>query len=202
MCRALEEIQKYRMIEKVDDLIEHYEVAVSILKADVVRIVSSKGWDIADFHGNYDFACDMTLKTLRKGNLRAVKSFYGGPTLCVAIQWLINRLVSNLRNVSFDPRYRAYSPSRRSIVDRYEAVLEDLDMTVMIENLNRLDRSILIRGLRQVLEDSSEDIDFDLIDFQELCEKFGFTVDEVIEDTPLMKVEQTAGGNRQLVLMF
>lgn len=202
MCRVLEEIQKYRMIEKVDDLVDHYEVVVSVLRAHVALIASSKGWDIADFHGNYDSACDMTLKTLSKGNLRAIKSFYGESTLCEAIRWLINRLVSNLRNISFDPRYRAYSPRWQSVVDRYEAVSEDLDMAVMIDKLYRLDKSILIRGLRQVLEDSSEDIDFDLIDFQELCEKFGFTVDEVIKDTLLMKVEQTAGGRRQLVLMF
>lgn len=185
------------------ELLENIDTFCEIVYDDVLHITNSKGLFFSDFDFIFKESCDLTKTTLTKTHLSSVKSFLNDKSIDVSIQWLIRRIISNMRNISLDPRYKGYiSISFADIYDSMTPIVADQDFEVLIDELYRLDRLTLLQGLRQVWEDAKEDFDFDEIDFEELCEKFGFSVEEVMGETILLKAEQTAGGNRQLVLFF
>lgn len=186
------------------ELLENLDAFCEIVYDDVLRITKSKGVFFLEFDFIFRESCEMTKKTLSKKHLSSVKSFLNHNSIDVSIQWLIRRIISNMRNISLDPRYREYvSISFVEIYDALTPIMVNQDSEVLIDELYQLERSVLLRGLQKVWEDALEDFDFDEIDFRELCEKFGFTVGEVMgENTVLLKVEQTIGGRQQLVLLF
>mgnify|MGYP006316156589 FL=1 len=51
---------------------------------------------------------------------------------------------------------------------------------IQILDIQKLDKSIIKKGLLKVWEEARYDKDFDYIDFTELCVKYGFDVDEVV----------------------
>lgn len=190
-------------INSRNELLENLDAFFEIAYDDVLRITKSKSMFFLEFDFIFRESCEMTKKTLYKKHLSSVKSFFNHKSIDASIQWLIRRIISNMRNISLDPRYRGHvSISFVEIYDALTPIMVNQDSEVLIDELYRLERSVLLQGLRRVWEDALEDYDFDEIDFAELCEKFGFLIEEVMEDSLLFKAEQTAGGNRQLVLFF
>ena len=51
---------------------------------------------------------------------------------------------------------------------------------IQILDIQKLDKSIIKKGLYKVWQEAIYDKDFDYIDFTELCEKYGFEADEVV----------------------
>lgn len=202
MSNAARIIIETNQIKSHKDLIERFEVITDIIKDDVMYVLQNKRYSFEDFHVFYSAACEMTFLTLQKVHLKSVKRFYCS-SIDESIRWIIRRVISNIRNIAFDSRYRRHISVKKLFHDESTILLPDsIDIEVMIDELHRFDRLIIFQGLRKTWDDAKEDFDFDEIDFQELCEKFGFTVEEVMGDTLLLKAEQTAGGNRQLVLFF
>lgn len=190
-------------LEITDGLVKNIDVVFVSIEDDVKRIVTKNRWRFKDFDDVYRLASEMTAKTLMKRHLASVKRFYECNDTDMAVQWIIRRIISNMRNVGFDSRYKKNNSIE--LKELYEMLTPrtlDIETLIVFDDLYKVDKPILLRGLRKVWEDAQEDFDFDEIDFEELCEKFGFTVSEVMGETILLKAEQTAGGHRQLVLFF
>lgn len=200
---APEMIGHLKAITTVDEVILKLESMFDLIREDVYNIVRSRGWYFQDFDGIYSESCEMLAMTLIKGHLTAVKMFYQLQNAEIAIRWIIQRIVSNMRNIGFDQRYKnCVFMKFNELHEILVPIPVDFEIEIMYEDLYRLDRLTLLRGLQKVWEEALEDFEFDEIDFQELCEKFGFTVEEVMGNTLLLKAEQAAGGNQQLVLFF
>lgn len=190
-------------LEITDGLVENIDVVFVSIEDDVKRIVTKNRWRFKDFDDVYRLASEMTAKTLAKRHLTSVKRFYEYSDTDMAVQWIIRRIISNMRNVGFDSRYKKNNSIE--LKELYEMLTPrtlDIETLIVFDDLYKVDKPILLRGLRKVWEDAQEDFDFDEIDFEELCEKFGFTINEVMGESILLKCEQTTGGHRQLVLFF
>ncbi|HQS65916.1 MAG TPA: hypothetical protein PLM93_01865 [Sulfuricurvum sp.] len=190
-------------LQITNGLVKNIDVVFVSIEKDVKRIITKNKWYFEDFDDVYRLASKMTAQTLMKKHLSSVKRFYECNNN-MAVQWLIRRIVSNMRNIGFDRRYKKNNTVK--LDELYELLMPrtlDIETLIIFEDLHKLNKSILLQGLQKVWEDAKEDLDFDETDFKELCEKFGCTIGEVMgENTILLKVEQTVGGRQQLVLLF
>lgn len=190
-------------LEIKNGFVQNIDVVFVSIEDDVKRIVTKNRWRFKDFDDIYRLASEMTAKTLMKRHLASVKRFYECNDTDMANRWLIRRIVSNMRNIAFDRRYKENNSVKLDeIYAMFIPRTIDIEMMIVFDDLHKLNKSTLLQGLKKVWEDAQEDFEFDEIDFKELCEKFGFTLNEVMGETILLKAEQTAGGHQQLVLMF
>ncbi|MGH2277531.1 hypothetical protein ACRCD7_00155 [Aliarcobacter sp. ERUVET-7] len=116
-----------------------------------------------------------------------------------------SRIVNNIRNY--------FSPVRRinyTQFNNYLIQIEDSDNTfekiVQEIDLEKIDRETIKIGLKKVWENSIVDMDFDMQDFQDICEKFGFRTLDILNYDPYilpqMSKEACNNANYQLVLVF
>ncbi|MBF7071057.1 hypothetical protein [Aliarcobacter butzleri] len=149
-------------------------------------------------------------------NIRRLKMFYkkfkkknkySGEEI---ISFIICRWLNVFYNLTSNSRYRDFidiSKTRElyqeTIID-YE--LQTAENSIEIERINKLDRKIIQKGLKKVWVDSISDMDFDILDFQELCYKFGFSLIDILIYNPWivpqMSKQDTNNNNYQLVLVF
>ena len=116
-----------------------------------------------------------------------------------------SRIVNNIRNY--------FSPVRRinyTQFNNYLIQIEDSDNTfekiALERDLEKVDIETLKNGLKKVWENSIVDMDFDLKDFEQLCDKFGLTPLDVLVYNPYilpqMSKEACNNANYQLVLVL
>ena len=116
-----------------------------------------------------------------------------------------SRIVNNIRNY--------FSPVRRinyTQFNNYLIQIEDSDNTfekiALERDLEKVDIETLKNGLKKVWENSIVDMDFDMQDFQDICEKFGFRTLDILNydpySFPQMSKEACNNANYQLVLVF
>lgn len=116
-----------------------------------------------------------------------------------------SRIVNNIRNY--------FSPVRRinyTQFNNYLIQIEDSDNTfekiVQEIDLQKIDRETIKIALKKVWENSIGDMDFDLKDFEQLCDKFGLTPLDVLVYNPYilpqMSKEACNNANYQLTLVF
>ena len=117
-----------------------------------------------------------------------------------------SRIVNNIRNY--------FSPFRKinyTQFNDYLYVTEDLDDTfekIVLEiDLQKIDRETIKIGLKKVWENSIVDMDFDMQDFQDICEKFGFRTLDILNYDPYsfaFKITKESLNNNlyQLALFF
>ncbi|WNL11783.1 hypothetical protein [Aliarcobacter cryaerophilus] len=116
-----------------------------------------------------------------------------------------SRIVNNIRNY--------FSPVRRinyTQFNNYLIQIEDSDnifeKIALERDLEKVDIETLKNGLKKVWENSIVDMDFDLKDFEQLCDKFGLTPLDVLVYNPYilpqMSKEACNNANYQLVLVF
>ena len=110
-------------IRDVEDLVSKFDAIAELARDDVRRICEVKGWFFWDFDCAYTAAIGMTAKTLCKRNLKSIKRFYQAEDIGQAANWLLVRLVSNVRNVAFDNRYRGYCGNIKSTLNANGGVL-------------------------------------------------------------------------------
>ena len=82
--------------------------------------------------------------------------------------------------------------------DIFEEIISEID-------LKNIDDESIKNGLKKVWEDSTKDMGFNLIDFQDLCNKFGFDpIDVLIYDpwiVPQMSKESCNNSDYQLLVL-
>lgn len=198
--KLLDVLKECKKIDSPKALIEYLEAVVELCREDIRRIAIAKGLYFADFDWIFKESVEMTLNTIKKKYLKTIHRTLNLNDIEETTRILIQRILANMRNISTDQRYAKFVRIKiGGIAEAVHMASEQLDWMIELENC---DKNTIKEGLQRVWIDASEDFDFDEIDFQELCEKFGFTIEEVMGNTLLLKAEQTAGGNRQLVLMF
>lgn len=83
--------------------------------------------------------------------------------------------------------------------EAFEKILDEID-------LKKIDIETIKVGLIRVWQDALTDTTFDIIDFEQLCEKFMFKPNELLGydpyTIPAMAKESCNNGNYQLVLIF
>lgn len=196
-----------KQCEKVKYMTNFFEIEDSIVelcREDVRKITSSKGLTFTDFEWIFRESAEMTLKTIRKTGLKSIQKLLNNDIENI-VKLLIQRIIANMRNIAFDKRYKKH-------VSKYEMekamstcitpYYQDIDLEIRLEQLHNIDRCTLQIGLQKVWVDAQEDQEFDIRDFEILCTKYGFKQEEIMDNNSLYKAEQTAGGNRQLVLFF
>lgn len=196
--KAVDILLDCKKIDSAESFIRLIDSVVDLCREDVRRIIYSKGLYFPDFDWIYKESVEMTLETFKKSHLRTIKRFLRCDDINEMTRILIQRIIANMRNITTDDSYERFV--KVSVGVNTDKTVESL--MLWKEEIESYDKSTIKIGLRRVWEDALEDYDFDEIDFAELCEKFGFLIEEVMEDSLLFKAEQTAGGNRQLVLFF
>ena len=126
------------------------------------------------------------------------------------ISFIICRWLNVFYNLTSNNRYRDFINISK-IRELYEETIIDYELETIkneleIERINKLDRKKIQEALKKVWEDSIYDIDFDILDFQDLCSKFGFIPKDIINYDPclLPSISKQAINSSiyQLVLVF
>ena len=104
---------------------------------------------------------------------------------------------SNTRKVNYFQFLDLLNQTEESY-DIFEEIISEID-------LKNIDDESIKNGLKKVWEDSTKDMGFNLIDFQDLCNKFGFDpIDVLIYDpwiVPQMSKESCNNSDYQLLVL-
>ena len=193
-------------IKTIDDLLNLLDLILELAREDVYKIAKSKRIIFSDFDFTYNDAVEILKNQLKKTHLKAIDRFFKYENINSAINWLIGRVLNNMRNISTNSKFKCFcAPSFKQLNENiksnydYETVLELMD-------LKRFDSQTIMTGLKKVWSEVKYDQDFDHEDFEELCCKFGYTSNEVVgshafEEPKLSKYEVET-GQFQLQLLF
>lgn len=198
-------ITSFSSISSVNELVKNMDAFLIVIKDDVRCVCHNNHYRFYDFEWVYSQSCSMLMRSLQKTHLKAIKRFYNNINIQEASKWIVQRLVSNMMNITLNPNYTRYiTPPIFLDLDDYVASVGP--PLIDIEDLYKVSRTTLIDGLKKVWKEGMCDEDFDQKDFEELCSKFSIDPLEVLGlDFSLgvnTKVEQTDGGHQQLVLVF
>ena len=179
---AIEILINYSKLETVQNLVDNIDLVTDIIKDDVYKIAKSKRIYFYDFDFTYVCSVEILKKQLSKIHLEGIKKFFfNGDNLENALKWLMSRILNNMRNITTNRNYKLFINLRISNSE-YEVYEENDDFEKMIQilDIQKLDKLIIKKGLSKVWQEARYDKDFDYIDFIELCEKYGFDVDDVV----------------------
>ena len=200
---------KSNKIQNVDDLLKNIDCICEIAKEDVQKITTAKRLYFYDFDFTYFESTQILKKQLQKTHLRAIKNFLKCENIENAVSFLIQRLLNNMINITTNKNYKNYinmQENAKYFDEEISDVDQKLEEVLQFEALKKISRCELQKGLKKVWEDSVFDTDFDLQDFEELCLKYAFRVEDIFTDKEIyllkMRVEQTASGSSQLVFVF
>ena len=145
----------------------------------------------------------MLRNQLAKLKLKGIRRFLGFENVDNAVSWLITRILGNMRNITTNQKYKLYcAPSFGQL---HENIKSNDELEAVLE-LEKLNRDILKKGLKDVWDDAKYDSDFDFEDFEELCSKFMFNAREVVGSDTLAQLKfsksQVSDKHSQLELLF
>ncbi len=204
----VEILRESRKINTVNDLLSNFDAITELAKEDVKKISMAKKIFFADFDAAFSMATKMLNKTLRKKHLKAVKRFLTCENIDDAANFIIQRLLNNMKNITTNQNYNEYAtPPKFSILhDNIKVYDSELERALQLSDLKKISAEKLKQNLKKIWEEAILDFDFDLIDFENLCTSYGFSMEDVLDynpyTTPEMKGELTECGNTQLVLIF
>lgn len=193
-------------INTIDDLLNNFDSIVEIARDDIFRIAKSKRIYFADFDFTYSDAVEMLRNQLQKSDLKGIRRFLGFKNIANAGSWLIERLVNNMKNITTNQKYKLYcAPSFGQLHENIKSN-DELEAVLELIELEKLNRDILKKGLKDVWDDAKYDSDFDFEDFEELCCKFMFNAREVVGSDTLAQLKfsksQVSNKHSQLELLF
>jgi hypothetical protein len=191
-------------IRTIDDLLNHFDSVIELARDDIYRIAKSKQILFNDFDFTFSCAVEILKNQLKKKHLKAIDRFFKCENIASAINWLIGRILNNMRN-TISQRYSQYCFPQ--VIQLYEVLEEaEKDEAIEVPNLEKIDKFILKEGLTYLWKESIFDMDFMYKDMQYLCEKLELNIDEIIGSEIInlqkYKKEQAESGNSQLVFVF
>lgn len=203
--KLIEILSHCNKIEKIDDLLNNYDLIVELAKLDVKKILKSKQIRFPDFEFSYSTSVLMTKDQLSKKYLTGSKRFLNSTNINDAIRWLISRLVNNMRNSAFNRKYKLYL--QLQVISLDEKIISDYDSFKLIEqmDLKKFNKETIKHAIKKIWKENKYYEDFDKEDLELLCNKFNIKIDEIIECNTIVKTkkgEQVGSGNFQLVLNF
>lgn len=125
------------------------------------------------------------------------------------IEWIINRYINTCISLTTNNNYKDYIDIRRikqSFDDILDSYSSNIDNVIEFERLKRLPKKRLKEALKDVWKDAIYDSDFDIDNFEYLCNEFNLKSKSILKKGYLVKLNlkkvQTKNGNAQLVLVF
>ena len=193
-------------IKTVDDLLNHFDLVVELARDDIYKIAKSKRLLFSDFDFVYADAVEMLKSQLQKSHLKGISRFLKCENISNAVSWLIERLLNNMRNITTNQKYKLYcAPSFGQLHENIKSN-DELEAVLVLMELEKFDKDTIKKGLQTIWENSMFEEDFDYLDMEYLCKKFGFEASEIIGTQAInlqkYKKEQTQSGQVQLMMVF
>ena len=201
--KLIEIISHKNKIKTVDDLLNNFDAIVELARNDIYRIAKSKQLSFNDFDFTYGDAVEMLKSQLKKSHLKGISRFLQCKNVANAVNWLIERLLNNMRNITTNRKYKLYcAPSFGQLHENIKSN-DELEAVLELIELEKFDKDTLKKGLQTICGNLIFEEDFDIEYF---CEKFGFEVSEIVDTQTInfqkYKKEQAESGNSQLVFVF
>lgn len=201
------QIQKIKSMSKDDlivELLNPESWIYELIKDDTISLfLNTGGYTNEKFSTDdlYKLGVDTTIGQIKKRyffNLRTADN-------TSIINKISSRITNNIKNY-FSPLRKInylgieqYFYQTEDYNQSFERIIDELD-------LQKIDIETIKVGLAKVWQNSITDTTFDIIDFEELCEKFQLQANEVLDydayTIPIMTKESCNNGNYQLVLIF
>lgn len=193
-------------IKTIDDLLNHFDLVVELARDDIYKIAKSKRLLFSDFDFAYGDAVEMLKSQLQKSHLKGISRFLQCENISNAVSWLIERLLNNMRNITTNQKYKLYcAPSFGQLHENIKSN-DELEAVLELMELEKFDRDTIKKGLQTIWKNSMLDEDFDYLDMEYLCKKFGFEVSQIVGTEAInlqkFKKEQTQSGHSQLMMVF
>ncbi len=125
------------------------------------------------------------------------------------VAWIIDRWINTFINLTSNPNYKEYIDISKIKITFYNEIStpnSNLEDILEFEKLQKLPQKQIIKALAEIWQEAIYDFEFDIDDFEELCQKFNLNSMNVLGKDNLVKLnlrkEQTESGNSQLVLVF
>lgn len=200
------QIEKIKSISK-DNLIVELQSPESwiyeLIKDDAINLfLNTGGYTNGNFSTDdlYTLGVNITAKQISKRCFFSKIEDYD-----LILKKTKSRIVNNIRNY-FSPLRKVnyknmnqYLYFTEEYTESFEEILDELD-------LKKIDIETIKVGLIEVWKDALTDTTFDIIDFEELCERFQLKSNEVLGYAPYtippMTKESCNNGKYQLVLVF
>jgi len=204
---AAEILQKSKMIKTVEDIYLNFDLISDLIKEDVLKICKSKNENFADFDASFAASVRQTKLTLSKKHLKAIKKFYNCKNVKNAVNFLIQRIINNMKNAGNLKHKFAFNPPKfGDFNENYISKNYDIHQHLEIENMQELDEETLKNGLKKVWEDGKFDTDFDLQDFENLCSKYNVNLYDIASkeelEIPNLGSYELKNGAKQTFLFF
>ena len=193
-------------IKTIDDLLNHFDLVVELARDDIYKIAKSKRLLFSDFDFAYGDAVEMLKGQLQKSHLKGISRFLQCENIANAISWLIERLLNNMRNITTNQKYKLYcAPSFGQLHENIKSN-DEIEEVLELMELEKFDKDTIKKGLQTIWKNSMLDEDFDYLDMEYLCKKFGFEVSQIVGTEAInlqkYKKEQTQSGHSQLMMVF
>ena len=203
---AIEILINYSKLETVQNLVYNIDLVTDIIKDDVYKIAKSKWIYFYDFDFTYGCSVEIIKEQLLKKHLQGIQRFFNFDNLENGLKWFISRILNNMRNITTNTNFKLFINLKISNFE-YEVYADNDDFEKMIQilDIQKLDKLIIKKGLSKVWQEARYDKDFDYIDFTELCQKYGFEADDVVEShasTQIKFKKYQVGKNYQLELII
>ena len=122
------------------------------------------------------------------------------------IHKIMSRITNNIKNY-FSPHRKINYTQLNDYLHVKEDLYDTFEKIVLEIDLQKIDRETIKIGLKKILENSIVDMDFDMQDFQDICEKFGFRSLDILNYDPYcfaFKITKESLNNNcyQLTLFF
>ncbi|MCT7507164.1 hypothetical protein [Aliarcobacter cryaerophilus] len=178
---AIEILINYSKLETVQNLVDNIDLVTDIIKDDVYKIAKSKRIYFYDFDFTYGCSVEIIKEQLLKKHLQGIQRFFNFDNLENGLKWFISRILNNMRNITTNTNFKLFINLKISNFE-YEVYekTDDFEKIIQILDIKKLDKTRIKKGLYKVWQEARYDKDFDYIDFIELCEKYGFDVDDVV----------------------
>ncbi|MDD3497847.1 MAG: hypothetical protein PHH92_10735 [Aliarcobacter skirrowii] len=205
---TLADILQNSKIKNANDLVENLDAIAELAKDDIARIAKAKKIFFSDFDFAYKSGIEMLKNTLQKSKIpRAAKKFLRCENIENAVKWLLARILNNMKNATTNPNYKTYCcPKFGEMNESIASSKNEFEELEMELELSKIDKQQIKNGLKKVWENAAFDMDFDLQDFELLCNRYGFKSSEILGydpyELPVLKSEPTKSGHSQLVLFF
>lgn len=200
------QIEKIKSMSKdnlIDELKNPESWIYELIKDDTISLFLNTGGFVNDgitYDDLYKLSVDTTIKQISK---RCFFSEIKNTELI--LRKIKSRIVNNIRNFFSPSRKTNYLNINQYFLtieedsEAFEKILDEID-------LKKIDIGTIKVGLIGVWKDALTDTTFDIIDFEQLCEKFMFKPNELLGydpyTIPIMAKESCNNGNYQLVLIF
>lgn len=201
------QIQKIKSMSKDDlivELLNPESWIYELIKDDTISLfLNTGGYTNEKFSTDdlYKLGVDTTIGQIKKRYFFNLKTADNTSI----INKISSRITNNIKNY--------FSPLRKINylgIEQYFYQTEDYNQSFerIIDELNlqKIDKEIIKVGLTKVWQDALTDTTFDIMDFEELCKRFQFDLNEILgydhKIIPLMAKESCNNGNYQLVFIF